>query len=45
MHEWQEMQKKTIFDFRKFLHEHIDKTNPRRQLAKGETTKNQLLSV
>ena len=36
---WQDMQKKPIVDFRKFLQECFDKTSPRRQLAKDETTK------
>ena len=39
MSEWQDMQKKPIFDFHKFLQERLDKTSPRRQLAKDETTK------
>ena len=33
------MQQKPIFDFHKFLQERLDKTSPRRQLAKDETTK------
>ena len=33
------MQKKTIVDFRQLLQERLDKTNPRRKLAKDETTK------
>ena len=33
------MQKKPIVDFRKFLQERLDKTIPRRKLAKDETTK------
>jgi len=33
------MQKKPIVDFRKLLQERLDKTNPRRKLAKDETTK------
>ena len=33
------MQKKPIVDFRKFLQERLNKTNPRRQLAKDEATK------
>ena len=33
------MQKKPIVDFRKLLHERLDKTNPRRKLTKDETTK------
>ena len=33
------MQKKPIVDFRKLLQERLDKTNPRRKLAKNETTK------
>jgi hypothetical protein len=39
MTESQDMQKKPIVDFRKLLQERLDKTNPRRQLAKDETTK------
>jgi len=39
MSEWQDMQKKPIVDFRKFLQERLIKTNPRRKLAKDETTK------
>jgi hypothetical protein len=39
MSEWQDMQKKPIVDFRKFLQERLDKTIPRRKLAKDETTK------
>jgi hypothetical protein len=38
MSEWQDMQKKPIVDFRKFLHERFDKTSPSRKLAKDETT-------
>jgi hypothetical protein len=37
--ELQNMQQKLIVGFRKFLQERLDKTNPRRQLAKDETTK------
>jgi hypothetical protein len=37
--ELQNMQQKPIVDFRKFLQERFDKTSPRRQLAKDETTK------
>ena len=37
--ELQNMQQKPIVDFRKFLQERLDKTNPRRQLAKDETKK------
>ena len=33
------MQKKPIVDFRKLLQERLDKTNPRRKLAKDETAK------
>jgi tetratricopeptide (TPR) repeat protein len=39
MTESQDMQKKPIIDFRKLLQERLDKTNPRRQLAKDDTTK------
>ena len=39
MSEWQDMQKKPIVDFHKFLQERFDKTSPRHQLAKDETTK------
>ena len=39
MSEWQDMQQKPIVDFRKFLKGRFDKVNPRRQLAKDETTK------
>ena len=39
MSEWQDMQKKPIIDFHKFLQERLDKVNPRRKLAKDETTK------
>ena len=38
MSEWQDMLKKPIVDFRKLLQERLDKTNPRRKLAKDETT-------
>jgi hypothetical protein len=37
--ELQNMQQKLIVGFRKFLQERLDKTNPRRKLAKDETTK------
>ena len=37
--ELQSMQQKPIIDFRKLLQERLDKTNPRRQLAKDKTTK------
>jgi len=39
MTESQDMQKKPIVDFRKFVQERFDKTSPRCQLAKDETTK------
>ncbi len=39
MSEWQDMQKDSSDKFRKFLQERLDKTNPRRKLAKDETTK------
>ena len=39
MSEWQNMQKDSSDNFRKFLQERLDKTNPRRKLAKDETTK------
>jgi len=39
MSEWQNMQKDLSDNFRKFLQERIDKANPRRKLAKDETTK------
>jgi hypothetical protein len=39
MTESQDMQKKPIVDFRKLLQERLDKVNPRRKLAKDETTK------
>ena len=39
MSEWQNMQKDSSDNFRKFLQERLDKTNPRRKLAKNETTK------
>ncbi len=39
MSEWQDMHKKPIVDFRKFLQERLIKTNPRRQLATDEATK------
>ena len=37
--ELQNMQQKPIVDFRKFLQERFNKTNPCRRLAKDETTK------
>ena len=39
MREWYDSQKKPSSDFRKSLQERLDKTNPRRKLAKDETTK------
>ena len=39
MSEWYNSQKKPILDFQKLLQERIDKANPRRKLAKDETTK------
>ena len=39
MSESQDMQKKPIIDFKKLLQERLDKVNPRRKLAKDETTK------
>ena len=39
MSEWYNSQKKPSCKFRKFLQERLDKTNPRRKLAKDETTK------
>jgi hypothetical protein len=39
MSEWQNMQKDSSDNFRKLLQERLDKTNPRRKLAKDETTK------
>ena len=39
MSEWQDMQKDSSDNFRKFLQERFDKTNPRRKLAKDETAK------
>jgi len=39
MTESQDMQKKPIVDFHKLLQERLEKANPRRQLAKEETTK------
>jgi hypothetical protein len=39
MSEWQDMQKDSSDNFRKLLQERLDKTNPRRKLAKDETTK------
>ena len=37
--EWQDMQKDSSDNFRKLLQERLDKTNPRRKLAKDELTK------
>jgi hypothetical protein len=37
--EWYNSQKKPSSNFRKLLQERLDKTNPRRKLAKDETTK------
>jgi hypothetical protein len=39
MSEWYNSQKKPSSNFRKFLQERFDKTSPRHQLAKDETTK------
>jgi hypothetical protein len=39
MSEWYNSQKTPIVDFRKLLQERLDKVNPRRKLAKDETTK------
>ena len=39
MSEWYKSQKKPTVDFRKILQERIHKANPRRKLAKDETTK------
>ena len=39
MSKWYNSQKKPIVDFRKLLQERLDKVNPRRKLAKDETTK------
>ena len=39
MSEWYNSQQKPILDFQKLLQERIDKANPRRKLAKDETTK------
>ena len=39
MNEGHDSQKKPSGDFRKLLQERIDKANPRRKLAKDETTK------
>ena len=39
MSEWQDMQKDSSDNFRKLLQECLDKVNPRRKLAKDETTK------
>ena len=39
MSEWYNSQKKLSSNFRKLLQERLDKTNPRRKLAKDETTK------
>ena len=38
MSEWFDNQKKPSSNFRKLLQERLDKTNPRRKLAKDETT-------
>ena len=43
MSEWYNSQKKPSSNFRKLLQERLDKVNPRRKLAKDETTK-ELLS-
>jgi hypothetical protein len=37
--EWYNSQKKSNGNFRKLLQERLDKVNPRRKLAKDETTK------
>ena len=39
MSEWCDSQKKPNGNFQKSLQERLDKTNPRRKLAKDETTK------
>ena len=39
MSEWFDNQKQSSGNFRKFLQERLDKVNPRRKLAKDETTK------
>jgi len=39
MSEWYNSQKQSSGNFRKFLQERLDKVNPRRKLAKDETTK------
>ncbi|MDB9844065.1 hypothetical protein OAC48_06285 [Porticoccaceae bacterium] len=39
MSDWYNSQKKPSSNFRKLLQERLDKTNPRRKLAKDETTK------
>ena len=39
MSEWKDSQKKLNSNFRKLLQERLDKVNPRRKLAKDETTK------
>ena len=39
MSKWYDSQKKPSSNFRKLLQERIDKTSPRRQLAKDETIK------
>ena len=39
MSEWYDSQKKPPSDFRKLLQERLDKVNPRRKMAKDETTK------
>ena len=38
MSEWQDIRKDSNGNFRKFLQERLDKTNPRRKPAKDETT-------
>ena len=39
MSEWYDTQNNPSGNFRKLLQEHLDKANPRRKLAKDETTK------
>ena len=39
MSEWYNSQKQSSGNFHKFLQERLDKVNPRRKLAKDETTK------
>ena len=39
MGDWYSNQKQSSGNFRKFLQERLDKVNPRRKLAKDETTK------